>query len=78
MSSASLQFFVRAKRPARFQHVGMVLIRSIHLFQFVARIARAAQPQPADGGVEVMRVGRFQFLHGLNFTGFTADGNREI
>jgi hypothetical protein len=36
----------------------------------------AAQPQPANGGVEVVRVGRFERLHAHNFAGPKTAANR--
>ena len=41
----------------------MILVAAGNPLQLLARVLRAAQPQPADGGVQVVRVWRGKRFH---------------
>ncbi len=47
----------------------MSLIPGGDFRELAARITGAAQPEPADGGVEVMRIGRGERFHAGNYNG---------
>jgi len=54
---------VHRERPAHFEDIEMALVGRGNLVQFRAGIGGAAQAQPANGGVEMMIVRRFQSWH---------------
>ena len=54
---------MRGNIPTHLQHGGMILIGSGNMLQIRVCLGSAAQPEPANGGVEVMRIGRLQFFH---------------
>ena len=55
--------FMNAKQPTCFQDGGMGLFGGCNGLQFRAGFGGVAEPEPAEGGVQVMEVGCFQRLH---------------
>jgi len=45
---------VRVQRPMHRKHVRMISKRGINLAQGFARLGDAVQPEPANGGIEMM------------------------
>ena len=54
---------LRRNRPARFEHGGVTLIGGGNVREFGAGVLDAAQPQPANGGIEQMGIRRLQMFH---------------
>ena len=52
-------FFFGAQQPARLQDFRVIQVFDRNVFQFQTRVGGTTQPQPADGGIQVVDIGWF-------------------